>query len=357
MKKILVIFGGNSPEHEVSCSSAASVIEAIDKNLYDVYKVGITKSNEWFLTEATYDEIADGISWTKRNDNKTVVLSPADNMKGLIVIEKDIITKKIDIDLIMPILHGENGEDGTMQGLFELGKYKYVGSDVCASACSMDKVVTRLFADAISMKQPDCYYVDAEMMKRKPEQYAKEADDYFKGTYPLFVKPSKTGSSVGISKVNCKDELKEAMLKAAAFEGKVMVEEAIVGKEIKVAVIGKGENIEVGSICEIVVKGHIFNDFELKYKGTGTHKEIPADIDTEIAEKINEAAKNIYSIIGCKGLARVDFFLTEDNEIYFNEINTIPGISNKSIFSLMFEKKGLPYSEMVNKLIDEELVG
>lgn len=357
MKKIVVIFGGNSPEHEVSCSSAASVIEAIDKNLYEVYRVGITKENEWLLTEATYDEIADGISWTKRDDNKAVILSPTGNMKGLIVIENDEITRKIDIDLIMPILHGENGEDGTIQGLFELGEYEYVGSDVCASACSMDKVVTRLFADAINMKQPDCYYVQAEIVKNEPVKYAKEADAYFKGKYPLFVKPSKTGSSVGISKVDAYDDLKTAMLKAAAFEGKVMVEEAIIGKEIKVAVMGKGENVDVGAICEIVVKGHIFNDFELKYKGTGTHKEIPANIDSEIAEKINEAAKNIYSIIGCKGLARVDFFLTEDNEIYFNEINTIPGISNKSIFSLMFAKNGLPYSEMINKLIEEELVG
>lgn len=355
MKNVLVIFGGNSPEHEVSCASAASVIEAIDKDIYKVYRLGITRNNEWYLTDASYEEIADGVSWTKRNDNKAAVLSPSENKKGLIIFDGNKIADQIAIDIVMPILHGENGEDGTMQGLFELGMYPYVGSDVCASSCSMDKVVTRLFADAIEMKQPACYYTNKELVKTDAEKYAKEAEGYFEGTYPLFVKPSKTGSSVGISKVDNFDELKAAMIKAAEFDGKVMVEEAIVGKEIKVAIMGKDENVEVGEICEIVVKGHIFNDFELKYKGGGTHKEIPAKLDADITEQIKESAKEIYTTIGCKGLARVDFFLTEENEIFFNEINTIPGISDKSIFSLMFEKKGLKYSEMINKLIEDEI--
>ena len=355
MKKVLVVFGGNSPEYEVSCSSAASVIEAIDKDVYEVYRLGITRDNEWYLTVASYDEINDSVGWTKRSDNRSALLSPSKNVNGLIVFDEDKIVEKIDIDVVLPILHGENGEDGTMQGLFELGEYAYVGSDVCASACSMDKVVTRLFADVINMKQPECYYVEPSLVKTDADKYAKEADEYFDGEYPLFVKPSKTGSSVGISKVENIQELKDAMLLASDFDGKVMVEEAIIGKEIKVAVMGKGEDIEVGEVCEIIVKGHIFNDFELKYKGSGTHKEIPAHLAPETTEKIKEAAKEIYRVLGCKGLSRVDFFLKDNDEIYFNEINTIPGISNKSIFSLMFEKKGLSYSDMINRLIAAEV--
>lgn len=354
--RVLILFGGNSSEYEVSCGSAASIIEHINKDLFEILVVGITRDNKWLLTEASYEDIKDSFKWIEHPNNKEVVLSTSSNTKGLIVFEENGSIKNETIDVIFPILHGENGEDGSIQGLFQLANIKYIGSDICSSACSMDKVVTNLFVDHLAIKKPKCYSVAPRKYSENMEFYTKEADEFHDSTYPVVVKPSKTGSSVGVNVANDFDELKKYMLVASKYEGKIMVEEFISGREMKVAILGTDE-IEFGEICEIVISDKAFNDYETKYKSNGTHKQIPADIKTETAEKLKALSKEIYNELGCKSLARVDFFMTNNDELYFNEINTMPGLTEKSIYSLMLDKAGLKYCDLLTKLINDCIQG
>lgn len=353
-KKVLVLFGGNSPEHEVSCSSAASVIENLDNEKFEIYVIGITKENEWLLTEATPNEIKDGKAWECHSSNKAAVISPSEN-DGIIVFDGDK-AMKYPIDIVFPVLHGENGEDGSVQGLCELANLKYVGSNICSSACSMDKAVTKYFVDQVNIKQPKCYFVNSIQYKNNKEKYVNEAENFHNGVYPVIVKPSKTGSSIGVSIVNNREELADKMDIAGQFEGSIMVEQFIKGRELKVAVLGNSE-LMVGSICEVKVENDLFNDYELKYKKGGSHKQIPALIDKNVEEELVQVSKEIYMSMGCSGFARIDYFLTDDNEVYFNEINTIPGLTTGSIYSLMMEDIGVSYGEMLEKLIELGLKG
>lgn len=351
-KTVMVVFGGATPEYEVCCNSAASVVKNIDKDKYNVVKVGITREGNWFYTEATPEEIQDSLTWINSSTNKKATLSVSREDHGLIVFEDDG-PKTIYVDIVFPVIHGENGEDGTLQGAFEIAGIPYVGSGVCSSSCSMDKAVTRVFADSVALTQPGCYLIESEAFKKDMNAAYDAAEAYHGGKYPVVVKPSMTGSSIGVAVVNNREEMEEAMEFASRFRGTVMVEEFIKGKEIKVAVIGT-KDVKTGDLCEIKVEDGTFNDFDLKYKGTGTHKQIPADFDDEMTGRIKEEAIKIYKALNCEDFSRVDFFVTDDNKIYFNEINTIPGFSEKSIFSLMLNSTGMSYKEIVEHLLNRD---
>lgn len=351
-KDLLVIFGGASPEYEVSCGSGASLIAAIDRERYCVHAVGVSKSGEWFLTKASRDEIADAETWLKHPDNRKAILSPDRSDHGLLIFDGDQVRKQ-HIDVVFPIIHGATGEDGRLQGLLDIAGIPYVGSGVCASACSMDKTVTMVFADLCGIKRPEYYACDVDDYKADPEGVKNAILSFFRDrldkVFPLFVKPASTGSSVGISKVESEEQLRPALDVASQFPGHLIIEQGIDGREIKVAVAGNTELV-AGDICECIVNG-IFNDYSLKYKSSGSHKQIPADIPAEKAEELKEYSKRIYKCLGCKGFARVDFFLQKDGVIVFNEINTVPGFTDHSIYSLMFASKGKPYPELVEDLI------
>lgn len=352
-KTILVLFGGASPEHEVSCSSGASLIEAIDTSKYNVLSIGITKDGSWILTKASPEEIKDSTSWLEHKDNCKAVLSPDRRDHGLLIFEENSVrTEKID--LIFPIIHGETGEDGELQGLFEIADIPYVGCGVCASACSMDKSVTMNFARLCNVRCPEYFACSCEDFLAAPEVTAKKIAEHFNSklgyVYPLFVKPASTGSSVGISKVNNDEEMMVALKLAAQYPGNLIIEENIEGKELKVAVLGTAEKAIVGELCEIEVNG-IFNDFTMKYKSSGSHKKIPALVSEEVAKDLKDSALRIYNSLGCKGFARVDFFVKADDSIIFNEINTVPGFTPASIYSLMFDAAGIEYKKIVQELI------
>ncbi len=353
-KEILVIFGGASPEHEVSCASAAALIGAISREKYNVHCLGITREGRWLLTEAPTEQIGDAKTWLDHESNRKAILSPDREDHGLLVFGKDGISLQ-HIDVVFPIIHGETGEDGQLQGLLEVAGIAYVGCGVCASACSMDKSVTVHFARRCNIRCPEYFAAAREDFFADPQGFAKQVVEHFEeklgNVYPLFVKPASTGSSVGITKANNWEELLEALNVAAQYPGHIVVEETIVGKEIKVAVLGQGDDVRVGELCEVVVKDGIFNTFELKYKSGGSHKRIPAELSEKAEKQLKTDALNIYRSLDCRGFARVDFFLTDDDTVVFNEINTVPGFTRGSIYSLMFEKAGIPYEELVEQLI------
>ncbi len=353
-KEVLVVFGGASPEHEVSCSSAAALIGAISREKYNVHCLGITREGNWILTEASTQEIGDAKSWLTHGSNRKAVLSPDRADHGLLVFEDNGIVKQ-PIDVVFPIIHGETGEDGQLQGLLEIAGIPYVGCGVCASACSMDKSVTMNFARLCHVQFPEYYSCPCNTFLADPEKIAADVVSHFRKTlgevFPLFVKPASTGSSVGISKVHNEEELMDALRVAAQYPGSLIVEQNIVGKEIKVAVLGHDNGLRVGELCEVMVDNGIFNTFELKYKSSGSHKKIPADLPEAVANEVKESAVNIYRSLGCRGFARVDFFVTADNTVVFNEINTVPGFTRGSIYSLMFEKAGVSYETLVEELI------
>ncbi len=357
-KSVLVIFGGASPEHEVSCTSAASLVGAIDRSQYDLYVAGITKDGAWYLTPAAPEAIAGG-DWLSDPANRKAVLSPDRGQRGLLVLEGDR-WELIPIDVAFPMVHGETGEDGMLPGLLELAGIPYVGSGVRASACSMDKPVTMLFCDLCGIKRPEFFACQAEAFAHDPEGTAAACEDHFAKTvgtvYPLFVKPASAGSSIGISKVDGRQELIAAMDEARRYSAGLIVEESIRGRELKVAVLGDGY-VRAGDICEILLSGSIFNSYDMKYAGSGAHKIIPADLPEDTAEAIKKAAIDIFKKLGCKGYARVDFFLKDNGDIYFNELNTIPGFSAHSIYPLMLASQGLSYEALVDEMLVTALNG
>lgn len=347
-KTILIIFGGCSTEYYVSCKSASGILEYIDKDLFEVVLVGVTLSGEWLLTEATSEEIQDGITWLDNRNNMNAIISPNRNKNELLVLNENVM-EAIHIDCVFSVIHGHGGEDGSIQGLLEMSNIPYIGSNIAASANAMDKELTRVFADKCGLKQPACAVLHRKEYFQNHTSIKSLIEKNFK--YPIFVKPASLGSSVGISKVEKNSQLENAIRTAFKYEDKILLEEGIVGREIKVAIIGN-ENLQTGEICELKVPGNAINDYATKYVKCSSIKEIPADISTELEESAKKQAIAIYKELNCKGFARVDFFLKDNKELFFNEINTVPGISKNSIFTLMFEKKGISYTDIITKLID-----
>ncbi len=341
MRTVLLIFGGSNPEYYVSCDSASEVLRNIDSNLFNVLQIGITLDGKWIFTDASPDEIQDGTSWIKKENNRFAFFTPG-NGNGCISVLLETGIKEIAIDYVFPLIHGYGGEDGCIQGLLELSGIPYVGSGVAASACAMDKQITRLFAQSCGMELPSC----AVLRRNQTENI----EDFLPETEALYVKPAKQGSSVGVSKVENRQELVKAMELAFSYDDKILVEEGIVGYEIKVAVLGD-RNPEIGEICKLTVPEGKLNDYNAKYQSFSSIKEIPAVMDKKLEDEIREQALLIYKELECRGFARVDFFVDRNGTVYFNELNTIPGLGNRSVYVSMFEAKGLHRKELFTKLI------
>ena len=352
MKNVLIVFGSMTPEHDLSCKSAATIVQAIDREKYNPMVVGITGDGKWFYTESTPEEIASCTEWETSPTNRKAVLDPDHGAKKLLIFEKDGSVRTEDIDIVFARIAGNTGEDGKLQGLFEIAGIPYVGCGVMSSACSMDKMTSYLFADSIGLRRPMTQIVFREdYEKDKDGTIAAIRDDLIKRAgYPIFVKPVATGSSVGITKAHEESELKDALDKACSFGRKVVLEENISGAEIKVGVLGNDAE-KIGAICELLSNGD-WNDFSTKYVAHSSTKNIPADFDKETEDMIKEATVKIYRALECRGFSRVDFFLTEDNELVFNEINTMPGFKPESVYPELFTAIGMSYTDLITELLE-----
>ena len=348
MKKlsVCILFGGMSPEHEVSLRSAEAVLNNIDHDKYNVFPVGITKDGDWILFGGKDYSMLPSGEWMRYPKNRRAAISPVRG-QGLLSFEGDCVVRD-RIDVVFPVLHGENGEDGAMQGLLQMAGIPYVGPHVAASAVAMDKTLTKLVVDHAGIPQAAWRLVRRSELKNHMENALDSLENRF--SYPMFVKPAGTGSSVGVSKAADREALRQALTNAAQFDSKILVEEFIRGREIEVAVMGN-EN-PVASIAGEIDSGAEFYDYEAKYVTDTSVAYIPARIPEDVEEQVREAAVKVYSAIGCQGLSRVDFFVTfDENRVVFNEINTLPGFTSISMYPKLFAASGISYGELIDELI------
>jgi len=344
---VCVLFGGVSPEHEVSLRSAESVLNNLNPERYCIYPVGITKLGQWILFGGNdFSMLPSGV-WENHPENCHAIISPERGM-GLLCYKPHGM-QNVHIDVVFPVLHGENGEDGSIQGLLQLSGIPYVGSRVSASAVAMDKTLTKLVMDKAEIPQAAWMLVRNSELAQKMELILDSVEAQF--SYPVFVKPAGTGSSVGVSKASDRHALSIALSHAGKYDEKILVEEYIAGAEIEVAVMGNAESI--ASICGEIDSGAEFYDYEAKYVTDTAVAYIPARINDSTAEKVREYAVKAYNAMGCCGLSRVDFFVTfADERIVFNEINTLPGFTSISMYPKLFEASGIPYGQLIDKLLE-----
>ena len=341
-KIIAIIFGGHSTEYEVSLQSAFSVFENINKEKFEIVPIGITRSGEWYHYTGDIEKIADN-TWLEDKENLySVVVSQNRSVKGFIEFKENKVNI-IKIDLVFPVLHGKNGEDGTLQGLFELAGVPVVGCDTLSSALCMDKDKAHKLVSLAGISVPK----SVTFKSFDKEAALKEIEAEL--SYPLFVKPVRAGSSFGITKVIKKQELEAAIQLAFEHDAKVIVEENIDGFEVGCAVLGINELL-VGRIDEIELSSGFF-DYTEKYTLKSSKIYMPARVCPEIEKRIQDTGIAIYKALGCSGFARVDMFYTTSGEIVFNEVNTIPGFTSHSRYPNMMKGIGLSFAEMLDKLI------
>lgn len=351
MINVLVLFGGQSTEHEVSLKSATNILNKLNPEKYNIIKVGITKLGQWLLYEGDIKNIAGG-SW--QSGNVTPAFLSPDASMGLVILRENKAEIK-DVDVVFPVLHGACGEDGTIQGLCALAKIPCVGPDMISSAICMDKTATKIMLKDLQIPQADWVTViDYELSDM--EKVIKRIESKFQ--YPVFVKPANAGSSVGIGKSHNKEELKEHLLRAAEVDSKILVEEFVEGREVECAVLGN--NDPVASVLGEIIPDKEFYDYEAKYQ-SDSKLMIPAPISETKSNQIRELAKKAYTKIGLKGMSRIDFFVHKmTGDIYLNEINTIPGFTNSSMYPVLMEKTGIGGEELIDRLIGlaiEEFAG
>lgn len=344
-KKLCVIFGGESPEHDISLKSVTSVLNNLNRDKYEIYTIGITKDGRWFLYDGELSKIESG-DWEKeRGSLKPAFIAPDAACGGIFVLDNGAYTV-IDIDVIFPVLHGEYGEDGTIQGLFELSHIPYVGMGVTASANAMDKTFSKIVFGAAGI--PQAAWVTAEAS----DDFEAKADEIEeKLGYPCFVKPARTGSSVGIGKAHDRAELIAALENAAKFDRKILIEEHIDGHEVECAVLGNSDPkaAVVGEIKPAVE----YYDFDAKYVDNSTVLVIPAELPQDVTEKIREYSVRAFKALDGQGLSRVDFFVRySDGSVVLNEVNTLPGFTNISMYPKLWDAAGVGYEELLDRLIE-----
>ncbi len=342
-ENLVVIFGGRSSEHEVSCISVQTVAKAVDPERYNMTLVGITKEGRWLRVDSI-ESIEDG-SW--RDGCVTAVISP-DTKGELLLIDGDSLERE-KVDVIFPVLHGMYGEDGTIQGLFEMADIPYVGCGVLASAASMDKFYTKVIVDNIGVRQARFVPVLAEDfsdLDSAMDRVEAELD------YPVFVKPSKAGSSKGVNKASDRAELKAALEEAIRFDNKILVEETIIGRELECGVLGYKDNTKASGVGEILAAAE-FYDFDAKYNNAESKTVIGADIPENVEKEIREDAVKIFRALDGFGLSRVDFFLEKGTDkVVFNEINTLPGFTGISMYPMLWNAQGYDIKTLVTTLIE-----
>ncbi|MBE7719873.1 D-alanine--(R)-lactate ligase [Lacrimispora indolis] len=334
--KVAILFGGCSEEHDVSVKSAMEIAANIDTEKYQPIYIGITKSGAWKLCEKPCTE------WEELSCC-SAILSPDKEMHGLIV-NRNHKYEIQPVDVVFPVLHGKWGEDGSIQGLFELSGLPYVGCDIQSSAVCMDKSLAYILVKNAGIPVPEF------QMIRKNDRPA--ADKF---SYPVFVKPARSGSSFGVNKVNNAEELDAAIEAAGQYDTKILVEQAVLGCEAGCAVLGEGSRLIVGEVDQIRLRHGIFRIHQEAQPEKGSENAmltVPADLPPEVRERIRETAKKIYGALGCRGLARVDLFLQEDGRIVLNEVNTLPGFTSYSRYPRMMAAAGITLPQLIDRLIE-----
>lgn len=348
--RIGLIFGGKSGEHEVSLASARSVADAIDQGKYDIVLIGITKEGRWLAGENAWKQLAEASS--------SPLLGASSNRSGAVSSKELVphVDRALDqasplssIDVAFPLVHGPFGEDGTVQGLLELADIPYVGAGVAASAVGMDKALMKAIFCAHDLPVADFIVILRSVWQAKPEETIRHIESEL--GYPCFVKPASLGSSVGVAKAHNWDELTQALQNAAQYDRKIIAERGIIAREIECSVLGNDEPI--ASLPGEVIPQREFYDYAAKYDdSTGTELHVPADLSPDMTHSVQELAVRAFRAVDCSGLARVDFLVERGtNNIFVNEINTIPGFTQVSMYPKMWEQSGLTYSLLIDRLI------
>lgn len=332
--RIGILFGGISEEHDVSVKSAQEVAASLDPERYDPTWIHITRDGAWRL--------CDGPTAPADRAGRSAVISPDREVHGLLV-GSDGACERVRLDVVLPVLHGKHGEDGSVQGLLELAGIPYVGCDIASSALCMDKALAYLVAESAGIPIPGYGIVrDGDTV------------DGAGLVYPVFVKPARSGSSFGVSKVNSADELPAALATAREFDSKVLVEEGIVGKEVGCAILGTGADLTVGDVDRVALAHGFLRIHQEQNPEDGSENAqfiVPADIPDADRQRVQQTAVAIYRALGCSGLARVDLFLADDGRVLLNEVNTLPGLTSYSRYPRMMASAGIPLSEVVDRLI------
>ena len=336
-----IIFGGASEEHPVSVKSAQEIAKNLDTEKYEPCWIGITKSGAWQLCDGP-----DG-DW-ENSGGRPVMLSPDTGVHGLLVLAQGRY-EVIGLDLVLPVLHGKLGEDGAIQGLLELSGIPYVGCDVQSSTLCMDKSLAYLVVASAGIATPNFWVVTANE-NLEPDQL----------TYPVFVKPARSGSSFGVSKVSRQEELPGAVATARLYDSKVLIEDAVVGSEVGCAILGNDLNLTAGEPDQISLSHGFFRIHQEDEPESGSENStitVPADISAEARLLVQETAKAIYRALGCRGLARVDMFLKEDGTVVLNEVNTLPGLTSYSRYPRMMAAAGLSLADVIDRTVSLALAG
>jgi D-alanine-D-alanine ligase len=352
---VAIVFGGRSPEHAVSCSTAASVLAAIDRDKYDVVPIGIARDGRWVLVADDPEplRLAPGHVPEVDGGGGSVLVPLGSAQRSLTVLEPGRPPRELgEVDVVFPLLHGPFGEDGTIQGLLELADVRYVGSGVTASAVMMDKAFMKLVFASAGLPIVDHVVVTDRQWRCDREAVEKAVAAL---GFPVFVKPARSGSSIGISRVSSDDELAAAVTAAQAHDPKVVVEAGVHGREIECAVLGgrDGGPPRPSRVGEAVVveESHAFYDFEAKYLADDVALVCPADVPERVADEMTALAVRAFEAAGCEGLARVDFFYTDDGRVILNEINTMPGFTPSSMYPYAWQHSGLSYPELIDELV------
>jgi D-alanine--(R)-lactate ligase len=339
--KVGIIFGGCSEEHPISVKSAQEVARNLNVERYEPFYIGITKSGAWKLCDGPDEKWENGSC-------RPAVLSPDRSAHGLLVLE-DGQYETVRLDVVFPVLHGKFGEDGAMQGLLELSGIPYVGCDIQSSALCMDKSLAYIVAGSAGIATPNLWTVAA-----------KERIDPDRFTYPVFVKPARSGSSFGVSKVSRKEELLSAVETARQYDLKVLIEEAVVGSEVGCAILGNHLDLIAGEVDRISLSHGFFRIHQETEPESGSENStpiVPADISAELRSLVQETAKAAYRALGCRGLSRVDMFLKEDGTVVLNEVNTLPGMTSYSRYPRMMAAAGMPLAELIDRMVSLALTG
>lgn len=339
--KVGILFGGCSEEHQISVKSAQEVARSLDLAKYEPFWIGIGKSGAWMLCDGPDTDWADG-------DCRPAVLSPDRDVHGLLLLGRERY-ETVRLDVVFPVLHGKLGEDGAVQGLLELSGIPYVGCDVQSSALCMDKSLAYTVVRSAGIATPDHWTVAAD-----------EAVDPDRFTYPVFVKPARSGSSFGVGKASRKEELAGAVDSARQYDVKVLIEEAVVGSEVGCAILGNGTDLFAGEVDHIALSHGFFRIHQEDRPETGSENStpvVPADIPERSRALVQETAKAVYRALGCRGLSRVDLFLKDDGTVVLNEVNTLPGLTSYSRYPRMMAAAGLPLAEVVDRVVSSALAG
>jgi D-alanine--(R)-lactate ligase len=340
--KLGILFGGSSEEHPISVKSAQEVARHLDREKYEPFYIGITQSGAWKLCDGDPDS-----DW-ENGGCRPAVLSPDRSVRGLLILDEGRY-EAIGLDVVLPVLHGKLGEDGAMQGLLELSGIPYAGCDVQSSALCMDKSLAYTVARSEGIATPNFWTITAS-----------EGIDPDELAYPVFVKPARSGSSFGVSKVARQEELPSAVEAARRYDSKLLIEEAVDGSEVGCAVLGNNGDLLVGEVDQIALSHGFFRIHQESNPESGSDNAtvtVPAEIPQTSRSLVQETAKAIYRTLGCGGLSRVDMFLKEDGSVVLNEVNTLPGLTSYSRYPRMMAAAGLPFAEVINRIVSLTLTG